>query len=369
MVNLNTFLKIFGLIVLVLIGFLIFSTQYFQLFTEKVEPVNDNQTSSLWNDIQNSVSTGDFDKAIENYDALLATQSEPEATTYLEIAKVRTLLASGSQANIDEALLLSSLMIQRDDVSVASKAWIINTILDAYYVDRSPSFLAKVLTYEPFTSLSRQESLDTILEITLLGDKYAATSMGKIRLAFYYSGELLDNKNLDATTKQEYAQNIQNLVDASELLFQQENRISQYSEITLAHRMLLTHLQGFVLAAASVSSDSIDRNKYTERFETAIALANDNPLNTIMQRISLYSHFYYSAFLKMEKEASLEATADYHLQQLVSKIPNPAIGESFRKFIIAEYARPELERDHNYAFFESLKSTSPSLEAIISHIQ
>lgn len=311
---------------------------------------------------------GDFSGALNLYSEVTPnTNNGAKPDAFVQISKAYTLNSAGGTENIREAIAVLMDIIRDSSYSEREKAWAVTALTGVYYTDRSKETLAEIQKYDTFSHFLNLPPKQFIFEIAKMGDAYSPTSLGKIRLAFFYSGEILDNSELTNETKLAYAQDIQILVDQSDLYFDQESVIyDQASKVS--QQVQLKHLQSFVLGAAAVADPAL-REEAMASFADTLKLVEQNPENVLAQRISVYTRFYYSGYMNTFDPDVYNDEIDRQLDALVATPNETNILSAFIRFMKSEYERTPDEQDHNYIFFESLRVRHEQFDTFVqSHV-
>lgn len=358
-------IRLFSTIFLIVVVFGIVGWWYFDKNRDQERIME--ETAKV-DDARELYNMGDFLGALNLYSEVTPdgnSGAKPDA--FVQISKAYTLNSVGGTENIREAIAILMDIIRDSSYSEREKAWAITALTGIYYTDRSKETLAEIQKYDTFSHLLNLPPKEFIFEIAKMGDAYSPTSLGKIRLAFFYSGEILDNSELTNETKLAYAQDIQILVEQSDLYFDQESVIYDQAS-KFSQQVQLKHLQSFVLGAAAVADPSL-REEAMASFADTLKLAEQYPENILAQRISAYTRFYYSGYMNTFDPDVYNDEIDRQLDALVATPSETNVLGAFIRFMKSEYDRTSDEQDHNYSFFEALRVRHEQFDTFVqSHV-
>ena len=312
----------------------------------------------------------DADSAIRAFEEVKKITPDQNIAAFAKLEIAQNNFLKFNQENIRLAIESAKEIIANETIRQSLRAWSVNRLLDFYLTNRDPKIFQMIFDDDKYKlfAISDDKKL-AVRKLAEYSNGIFPTSHAKLRIAMWYSGELLDNKNLDGKTKKEYGDMIADLVKEAERLFNAEvQRGSHPVEISKAN---FYHFKAFNLAALSLAglNKPDEKNLFEQAFLDALRL--NKPKNgqedIRLKELLAYTDFYYGAFL-YEIFGKLRITeAQGHANAVAENVknhPNPEL-HPFYSFKTAERTRDPAERDHNYRFFLELASISDPFKNLL----
>lgn len=317
---------------------------------------------------------GEFDKANASLEEVARTTDDPQIKAWAE-----SIIASNSfrQSELRGGEKLEAVRKLKDIANNANLApWVraaaLNGMLNAYYYDRDPSVVKEIFNSEPYNSFLVNGDVElAIRKLAEYSDNISPTAFAKLRIAFWYADELIDNKKLSQQMKKEYGAKIISLIKEGDVLFGDEMRRNMH--IGYVSRALFWHFRALALSALEVADlSSADLGNFEESFNVALKfdIPERGESNNYMAEFSAYVHFYYAAFLYEIFGDTRLADIRMHAEkvlQVISSAKDPQVVPFYKFFMQIEKGKPVAERDHNYDFFANLAVVSPEFSEFLSN--
>jgi len=311
----------------------------------------------------------DAQGAVEKADELLmmAQQADAPPNVEAEIRSVRAtnLFRMSEVEGQKEAVRTAKEIAVDTRLSRARRASAANALLSFYYSARSRFIFDEIFTGDPFASLAEGEEKDAVRRLAEFSMDLYPTSFAALRVAVWYSGELLDNKSLTEDTRSEYKNSILELIkQADELIALELSQAETNQGYTFDPTSMLTRFhywKGFNLAAATVGIPS-ESQDFERSFQEALSMYKPNEVESDnIATTIVYTNFYYAAYLHEIYKEERSGDQKILLENLVNIITsNPQLHQSgFIAFMAVERDRTPSMSDHNRRWFVELAEVSP----------
>lgn len=309
----------------------------------------------------------DFGAAIKEAEDLLSQNITPTEEYTARMLLSRNLFRTGDVRRQEEAVEIIKDIVNDSNVSDQGKAYAINRAINFYYSGRSSHIFESIFAGEPFAFLLEEgEEKMALLKLAEFSMELFPTSFAILRAANWYSGELLDNRDLSEEVRAQYRQNIKDAVVNATKLFQIERQYKVGVSADSASA-LHKHWLGYNLAVVT-ASDPSDPQLFEESFQAALYMfvPGKDGSNVIATTIS-FTHFYYAAFLHDIFGEGRSEDQKFHLDTLADMVQaDPELYQSgFLNLANVEKDRSPETRDHNYRWFVELSAISPKFKELL----
>lgn len=355
---------------LVIVAVVFLGVYGFQQLNQNVSPsiTIEQPSETIERQIKESVAAGDKTESVKLYDELIEASDDQVEKTRLNIAKAYSLFNRGKESDKGRAIENLKTIINDPASTDMLRALATNAMLDLYYIDRSEETLENIAFGENLYFISNEKgnkmAAKSLADFSISA---APTSAGFRFAAFWYAGEILDNADLTADEKKQFVSDLLVVTEKSISLFPKE--IHRYEVLETA---LANHFTGFLYGTVA-TFDKDQGQEFEVYFQKVLDLASANPTDFNLKSVTVYTNFYYAAFLDRVYGVERAEDVQGQIDQLVAAMQRYNSDESkeadkFITFLKRELARPEDDRDHNYEFITRLAEIDPEFEALLSEV-
>jgi len=296
-----------------------------------------------FNSASDYLNDNNANEAVLVFDEMLA-RAEDDATIHaLTIRKASALFSTGDIPSAYEAVDILGALLDSENIDPMFRGWAISELLQFHFLSQHSGILEKIRQLSVFSKWTDLNVSDFLLEAAKLSDTLYPTTFGKIYLATPLAMQLT-HSNLSQGEAEVLAKEIEFLTKESVTLQQDE----VWSKAPY-NKMLTNHYRGIVLSVAT--EGGTDPDLATQEFTEAIEYVNDNPSIASVQKLSLFTHFYFASHLL---KSGFKDMADAQLTDLIRKI-NSTHSLDFKYFVETVYSNKE---SNNYKLFQSLSAHS-----------